>query len=568
MKNRIAYALLGSLALILVLAVVFVNQGKKMPFLSGVEGVRGKAPSLPLSGTLTPQEVLAQDLALSEPRVQNLTVGRKSEVFGIKRVGMDFPSGSTSCAHQDCRQVEIYLWVENATVTAIVNLDTREVLDVLYQPGVRPGLSSRLTARAVQIIHEAPEVAELLGYQPAMEDIYPMQGDLLASSCDGDHICAAATFRVGDRFLWAMADLTEDQFAGTAWTSASANDGASVLFVPAGCPAPGTFSQDGWILAYETTPTDGLRVYNVFYNGVQMINSIKLLEWHVYYQSTTGFNDYAGCDNTSANVVYPYGETQINDLLDEGNNVIGFELVQDFRMESWGQNCQYRYEQHLEFFNDGRFRVVQVAYGKGCGTRAFYRPVVRIDIAIRDQANDNFDYWDGTQWVHLTTEDYRVPYLETNHGPHTTTPEGYAWKVYDADGTGYYIEMDVGQFGDGGQGDIPFVYATQHKASEGDTDMSLIGTCCNIDHQQGPHNYVNGESIDNQDLVIWYVSQGEKDGVPDDGDGYYCWTVSGEPNPETYPCFMGPMFHLISPIEPVELTEKLFLPFVQSSETP
>jgi hypothetical protein len=22
----------------------------------------------------------------------------------------------------------------------------------------------------------------------------------------------------------------------------------------------------------------------------------------------------------------------------------------------------------------------------------------------------------------------------------------------------------------------------------------------------------------------------------------YCWTVSGEPNPETYPCWMGPMF--------------------------
>jgi PKD repeat protein len=29
------------------------------------------------------------------------------------------------------------------------------------------------------------------------------------------------------------------------------------------------------------------------------------------------------------------------------------------------------------------------------------------------------------------------------------------------------------------------------------------------------------------------------DGTP---DNYYCWTVTGEPNPETYPCFGGPMF--------------------------
>jgi PKD repeat protein len=28
----------------------------------------------------------------------------------------------------------------------------------------------------------------------------------------------------------------------------------------------------------------------------------------------------------------------------------------------------------------------------------------------------------------------------------------------------------------------------------------------------------------------------------DGGNGYYCWTLAGEPNPVTYPCFTGPMF--------------------------
>ncbi len=561
-KNKFLLFAFPILILVTILTIFFLR-GKSLSTLLGVDGVRGKSPALPLSDTLTPEETLAQDLALSEPRVQDLTVGRKSEVFAIKRVGMDFPEGSEACLHHDCRQVEIYLWAENATVTSIIDMDTREILEVLYQPGFRPALSFSLMARAAEIIHAAPEVAETLGYQPPLEEIMPMQGDLLESSCDGTHICASATFKLGDRILWATADLTEDKLAGLAWSTASETEGSSVLFTPTGCPIPGTFTRDGWTLAYETTPTDGFRVMDVLYNGVTMIHSIKLVEWHVQYVST-GFMDFTGCGGQSGgNFIAPYGETQVQDLLDAGNNVIGFELIQDFRMGNWGQTCNYRYDQRLQFFTDGRFRVVQGAFGKGCGTRAFYRPVIMMDMAIKGQANDNFDYWDGTQWVHPVAEDYRVPYEEAGHGPHATTAEGYAWKVYDVDGSGYYIEMDAGQFGDGGRGDNPFVYAIQYKLGQGDTDLPLIGACCNADHQQGPEAFINGESIDSQNLVLWYVAQAGTDATTNDGNGFYCWTVTGEPTPETYPCYTGPMFHLISPIAPVEYTETFYLPLIR-----
>ena len=39
--------------------------------------------------------------------------------------------------------------------------------------------------------------------------------------------------------------------------------------------------------------------------------------------------------------------------------------------------------------------------------------------------------------------------------------------------------------------------------------------------------------------MLWYVPQLVTDG---EEGSYYCWTVSGEPNPETYPCWAGPMF--------------------------
>ncbi|GAB4580681.1 MAG: hypothetical protein Fur0022_34230 [Anaerolineales bacterium] len=546
--------------LICLIPVIFLFRAN-LPIPGGVDSVRGKAPSLPLSDLLTPEETLAQDLALSEPRVLDLTTGKKSEVFAVQRVGMDFPPGSEVCAHNDCRQVEIYLWAENTTLTTIVNVEMREVLDVLIQPGFRPPLSHRLLQRAAEIIHEAPEVAETLGYAPRLEEIAPMQGDLHNSSCDGTHVCASATFQLGDRILWAVADLTEDQFAGLAWSDASQEEGTSTLFVPQGCPQPGMINRNGWTLQYETTPTDGLRVYNAWYQDVYMIQSIKLVEWHVQY-NTSGFLDYTGCGSGTGNAIFPYGETQVVDILDGTNTVIGFEVIQDFRMASWGFNCNYRYDNRVQFFTDGRFRVVAGAYGKGCGTNAFYRAIVRMDLALRGDLNDNFDYWDGTQWVQLMTEDYRVPYSEPGHGPHLTTPEGYAWKVYDTDGTGYYVEMDSGQFGDGGRGDNPFVFVTQFEEAEGATDLPMLGPCCNSNHVQGPHLFLDNDPVSNQNLVLWYVPQAQTDAILGD-TGYYCWTISGEPTPETYPCFMGPMFHLIGPVEPPVYTQQYYLPLIR-----
>lgn len=154
-------------------------------------------------------------------------------------------------------------------------------------------------------------------------------------------------------------------------------------------------------------------------------------------------------------------------MLDENQNPIGFEVVQDFRMGSWGQICNYRYEQHIQFFSDDRFRVVSGAFGKGCGTNATHRPVVHIDLAVNGDPGDIFSIWDGNQWSRLTNDDYRVPYDEIGHGPHLVTPERYAWLVDDDSGIGYYIEMDVGQFGDGGCSASPFIYPTLHHNEEG-----------------------------------------------------------------------------------------------------
>ncbi len=536
-RKLIVYA---AVSLVLVGAIWLLTQrGQGEP-----RGARGKSPAQTLPGDLTPEQQLAQDLALSDPRVQTLTTGRRSEVMGIKRVGMHFPKSSRACAQADCRQVEIYNFDENAAVVAIVNLDTRQVLDVLYQPGVHPGINQRLAARAVEIVRAAPEVAQILGAVPAENEITLMEGDLPGSSCDGRNLCVAATFILGDRILLAFVDLTTETFAGITWSPIPKERGRALPFTSDGCPQPGTVNRDGWSLSYETTASDGLRVFDVTYNGAAVLTSVKLVEWHVDY-GDWGFRDSTGCgDGGGGFPIPPYGETQVLDLFENGAYA-GFEVVQDFRMSNWGDICNYRYQQRIQFFSDGRFRIVAGAFGKGCGTVSTYRPVVRIDIAVDGDDNDNFSYWDGDQWVALTTEDYLVPYDQPGHGPHQ--PWGaFPWRLDDAGGSGYYIEMDTGQWdGENGRGDSPFLYATLHNPAEGDTDLGVIGACCNDDHQQGPEQYINGESIANANLVLWYISQSETDAVLDE-TGYYCWTVSDEPPPQTYPCYTGPMFYPLS----------------------
>ncbi len=506
------------------------------------EGVRSKAPAFPLQGELTAEQTLAQDLALSAPEVQSLTVGRPSEVFGVRQIGLDYPPGSEICAIHECFQVEIYNFDEDAAVAAVVDVEDRDVLAVYHQPGVHPGINKRLADLALEIALNHPEVSAALGFRPDEADMAPVDAGLQDTACEAGHLCVSPTFELEDRILWAVVDLTEERLAGLAWTEKSPDPpGNAELFVPElGCPPGGSVNQGGWDVSYLTTGTDGLRVYDVTFNSIPVLTSAKLVEWHVDY-GASGFEDTTGCGGGGGGFpIYPYGDTQVLGILDEQSAVIGFDIVQDFRMANWGNTCNYRYEQHFQFYYDGRFRVVSGAFGKGCGNNALYRPIVRIDIAVGGDDGDSFARWDGSRWITLGTEDYLVPYSEVGHGPHQATLDGYNWLVSDSSGAGFFLAQSTGQFGDGGRGDNPFVFVTRHQASEGDADLGVIGDCCADNQNQGPDQFLNGETVAGENIVVWYVPQLPTDVTPGD---YYCWTVSGEPDPETYPCWSGPMFY-------------------------
>ena len=541
MKNKRVLSIL--VLLLLAVPTLLLSSRYFLP----VQTVTGKSPAVPLETELSEAQLAAQELALTDPRVQAHTQGKRSEVMGISTVGMHFPEGSEVCATATCWQVEIYNWNEDAGITALVNTDANEVVEVLYQPGIRPGLNQRNIDLALEIAMAAPEVREVLGFRPVAVDMAPVPSDFVGTICDEGHYCVGPTINLERRVLWMIVDLTDQKFVGLNYTDFPPQT-EPVTWVPdGGCPEGGTINQDGWVVNHEVTNHDGLRVYDVTYNGLTILNSSKVVEWHADYGSS-GFRDETGCTGGGGGFsIFPFGDTVQNTLF-EGPDPVGFEIVQDFRMGNWGANCNYRYEQHYQFFTDGRFRVVTGAYGRGCGSNALYRPVVRIDIALNGQENDSLSYWDGSTWASVDTERWFLPTdLQYFSGL-------YALTVRDG-GLGYFIEPSQGQFADGGRGDNPFVYVTQYKAAEGATDLGVIGSCCNDDHRQGPDQFVDGENVAGENIVLWYVSQA----LTDTSSGnMYCWTVTGEPTPETYPCFTGPMF---SPA--FELNNLIHLPTVR-----
>ena len=508
--------------------------------------VVGKSPAQTLDQPLQPAQEMAQSVALADGAVQDLTLGQRSEVFGIREVGSQFTADSVVCAEILCQQVEIYNYETNSTVLAIVDPDTQTVLDVLELPHMQPGINQRLADKALDIALNHPDVIAELGFEPTAVDMAPVAGGLRGSHCD-QHLCAAPTVRVGNRVLWAIVDLTDEQLIDINWTEVH-EDGRSETFNPeGGCPASGTVDQMGWQLSYETTGTDGLRVYDASYMGHDVVDSAKVAEWHVDYNGSyhiAGFLDVTGCGGGGGGFfIFPHEESKILDLV-ENSTTVGFELVQDFRMSEWGQACHYRYEQRMQFYQDGRFRLVSGAYGRGCGFFPVYRSVVRIDLALDANDQEQVGYWSGTQWIQPANELYLAPdEAAFGAGGHPVAEnEAMLW-LMNQNGAGYYLVPGQGQFNDDGRGDLPFVYITKYSAAEGVTDLPIFGgLCCENNHEQGPHHFVNGEPVQDEDVVIWYVAQHNTEVDQVDASQNYCWTVAGEPSPETYPCFGGPLF--------------------------
>ncbi len=486
------------------------------------------------------------------------------------------PRTKIKCQMTLCYQAEKYNFVTNTTTRAIVDVKNKKLLELKRFSNMQPDISKRLRDIAKDIALNAPQIKKELGKSPSIKDMSManVRSSLNNSPCENqNHLCVAPTFSYHDKeeALWAIVDLTDLKLAAAKWAGLGKTTTPSCIsersfqnreIMDKYCQKDTLYSRDGWSLEYRITGSDGLEIINAKFKKEPVLKSAKIVDWHVAYLAKKGasslddsesyvagrrieyvrgendsfrfgYNDAMGCPMYSTSVVLPFNIPQIKSIVKDGKEV-GFYILQDYRNPKWPMACNYRYENRFEFYKDGSFRIVGVNIGRGCGENALYRPVMRIDF---DLGAESFYKYSSGSWQKWLTEqsDFQRDAKEYDQGK-------YLYKITNQK-YGYYIEPNRGQFNDNSRGDNATLFATRFKRGEGEEDLLTLGSCCKLD-EDGVERYIDShESIDNQDIVLWYVPRIQNDAR---AGHEYCWADTvledGKLVVKEYPCVVGPKF--------------------------
>ena len=502
--------------------------------------------------------LLAQEIALSDSFFTKYIYDLKTnkplwnEIFGVypARPG-DIRKGVIALPGSLMR-VEMYNYANNLTTIGLVNIFTNKIISVDHYPQTQPDIPTRLRKLAVNIAVNSIEVEKALGFKPSAD--MPLMAStktaLNRTKCErSQHLCVAPTFVKGNRALWVIVDLTDNKIVGLRWTDVGKDADKIVVterklqnenLADCFCEKVNTVTKNNWKVDYVLTASDGLMISNVNFKSTRVINSAKLVDWHVSYSGTDGFgySDAVGCPIFSQSAVVATDPPIIADII-EGDSTVGFMLEQRFFSELWPVPCNYSYSQRFFFYKNGQFRMSSASLGRGCGNNGTYRPVFRIAFAGNKQS---FYEYGNEKWNLWSKENWQLQQSTTVY-----SDKGYQYKLATSSESGYYIEPGRGQFSDSGRGDNAYLYITKNHLDkdEGEADLITIGPCCNTDYRQGPEKFIEplAEKIVDTDLVIWYVPQMKNDDTP---GSKYCWAEtyyeSGIYKVKTYPCFVGPMF--------------------------
>lgn len=497
---------------------------------------------------ITAQNVFLQDTRVSQYFFDEEGKPMLNEVFSVyKAIPSDLPVEIRRDSG-DYFKVELYNYALNFSAIGIVEIRKQTLVNVNIFHGIQPDLPESLARLAVEIAVNDSLVIQHFGSRPNPfgARMQATKTALNRTKCQrSKHLCVAPTFVKEDKALWAIVDLHDLKVVGVKWTSVGVT-GMPVTerslqneeIMSCFCDVENKVDRDGWQFSYTLSRSDGLVVSDVKFKGVDLYKSVKTVDWHVSYSGTEGFgySDAIGCPEFSMSAVVAVEPPHFMPIEFAGE-VIGFALIQKYFSEGWPTPCSYNYQQQFEFYLDGSFRPVIGSLGRGCGIDATYRPITRIAFA-----GDALDFYtlDAGEWQNRKNEFWML------EGQNVNTENQLA--QIKTNGNSFLVmESNRGQFNDGGRGDNAYIYVTKHHndIDEGDTDMPSLGTCCNIDHRQGPEMFINDENIASASFVLWYVPQIKND----NRKGYeYCWAesvlVDGKYEAIVYPCLSGPKFLL------------------------
>ncbi|MFQ5459905.1 MAG: carboxypeptidase regulatory-like domain-containing protein [Anaerolineae bacterium] len=244
---------------------------------------------------------------------------------------------------------------------------------------------------------------------------------------------------------------------------------------PALAAPPRCLEEADWRVCYEATASDGLRIFNVTYGGREVLSSATIPQIDVEYAGFTLL------DELGSLAVPAVGGTNAGALQD------GFDLRQLYMMSAWPRCGTYRYMQSWRFHDDGRLEPRLEISGPGIEGAHTYDVYWRLDLDIDGPGDDSFQNW-ATGWSEPEAEGLFAAGLPLS-------PDGFKWR--SVDGPRLYAVAPRPEDG-------AVLWALSFEAGQGDFNLPAFRV------PNFPSQWVNGEGIQDTNVVLWYKAAAYK----------------------------------------------------------
>ncbi|MDX1416162.1 MAG: c-type cytochrome, partial [Candidatus Promineifilaceae bacterium] len=391
------------------------------------------------------------------------------------------------CSRDNCAHVTFYDYGLGGTVEGVIDLDLSRLISQWSNSSARPAGSTHILPKALSIAAQDQQVKNTLGdigeAEPAM---IPMSGWLADNECS-EQWCVDLTFHDPNgsgKVFHVFVNMEQEQVARTFYTRSRPDRLAAEPVTQRNAFSDDCHEEYGWEVCWEMTAHDGVNFQDAVYKDQLVFSSAKIGQVEAWYPSWPGgYRDEIGFSAS----VPPVGDTIVNDL---GN---GFEVRQLFTEFTRWPNCIccYRYEQVIQFYEDGQLDFRFVSYGPGCDDLSIYRPFWRIDLDLDGPENDDVWLWNKISWEESLVEFETFPLVKdlSPDGENLATFDGdlhYRWSMERTDPFG----LDEG-----------YLFLLQFKENEGEGPI-VTGPG---DTFMPPRQWIDGDSLSGENIVLWHV---------------------------------------------------------------
>lgn len=240
-----------------------------------------------------------------------------------------------------------------------------------------------------------------------------------------------------------------------------------------------------WKIHWKVTEAAGLIIYLASYK-----NRRVMWEGSLPYVTVDHQPQVLSIDEQSGGEVHgpfwaPLGVRNLVGAIRRSDFRGGFELAADFAV---GPGGAFRYTQLWRFHKDGRMAPWLVIHGPGLHDGHTYHPHWRFDFDIDGAHDDALEHFEGGRWTRVAEEGW-LPY--TGESAENAT----VWRQIDF-GTGAEVAIRPHHWEDAE------LFAIRYHDAEWPPYSPRAGNA----GQTFPAGYSGGESIDGEDVCLWYVA--------------------------------------------------------------